>query len=239
MITNFDKYILENNNEIVPNEFNNIIDFTNLKNYSNIDNLMELCETAIENKFYSVCVLPEFINTVSSIINTEDIKRVMMYTEIKDSTNDKLKKISNDITDFDELDLLIDFNLLKKLSYEEDEDYTESYETIKDEIERITRYCHKEGKIIKIIIEVEELTINEIKTIADLCTEYNVDFIQTSSGFSKKVESFEDKLAKIKYLRKILPDYINIKASGGIRTVEQINQLLPYVDRIGTSVIIK
>jgi deoxyribose-phosphate aldolase len=39
-------------------------------------------------------------------------------------------------------------------------------------------------------------------------------------------------------MRKILPDDIRIKFSGGIRNYNQIKELSSFVDRIGTSIII-
>jgi len=39
-------------------------------------------------------------------------------------------------------------------------------------------------------------------------------------------------------MRKILPDEIKIKFAGGIRLQSQIKELLPFVDRVGTSQII-
>jgi deoxyribose-phosphate aldolase len=61
----------------------------------------------------------------------------------------------------------------------------------------------------------------------------------TSTGKLPNDDSFETKLEKVKYMRKILPDDIRIKFSGGVRTTDQLKQLEQYVDRIGTSIIIK
>jgi len=39
-------------------------------------------------------------------------------------------------------------------------------------------------------------------------------------------------------MRKILPEYVKIKFTGGVRVNEQIKEIKQYVDRIGTSTII-
>jgi deoxyribose-phosphate aldolase len=39
-------------------------------------------------------------------------------------------------------------------------------------------------------------------------------------------------------MRKILPDEMKIKFSGGIRSLSQIKELSPFIDRVGTSSII-
>ena len=40
-----------------------------------------------------------------------------------------------------------------------------------------------------------------------------------------------------KFMRKILPEEMKIKFSGGVRSLEQLKELSGIVDRIGTSVV--
>ena len=56
----------------------------------------------------------------------------------------------------------------------------------------------------------------------------------TSTGKLPNDGSFESKIDKVKFMRKILPDDMKIKFSGGVRTTEQIKELSGIVDRIGT-----
>lgn len=235
MIINFNKFkMLEN----VENEFNDIIDYTYLNDHGTIDNIKDVCKIAEDNGYYAICVKPKFIGTVKSFIDG-DIKVISMIVDNKDKFGNLIKQVQGDIIDADEIELLMDFDKLKKLSTLEGEEYDEFRDEIIGQINSISRICHKDGVIFKLIIEIDELSFDQIRLAAEICMESSVDFIQTSSGLSKKISSFEDKLEKIKYLRKILPDYMKIKASGGIRTLDQIEELKPYIDRIGTSVIIK
>ena len=123
-----------------------------------------------------------------------------------------------------EIDVVVNYKLIKN---EEDHD------DLKEEINKLTEYCHREGVIVKIIIETGTLNYQEIESICRMATD--VDFIMTSTGKLPNDDSFETKLEKVKFMRKILPDEVKIKISGGIRTIEQVKDAKPFVDRIGTS----
>jgi deoxyribose-phosphate aldolase len=240
MLYNFNNFNKINEN---INNFNNKIDFTYLKDNATIDDIKQLCENAIKNKFYSICIKPEFIRTAQAFLENSNIKicSIIAFPNGDTSSNKNIQNIDEAIKDgTDEIDLVINYKKLKKFSYikKTDENYEKIYNEILDDIKNATRICHKNGKLIKIIIEIEELNYNQIKLISEICQNASVDFIQSSTGFASTVLTFEEKLEKLKYLRNILPDYINIKISGGIRNIEQIEKVLPFIDRIGTSTII-
>lgn len=217
---------LENNKNI----FNSIIDYTNVSENLTNDNIKELCKNASENNFHSVCILSKFVIPVKSFIkdNTK-ICSLIDFPYGKSSLKNKVKEIEESIINgADEIDVVINYNLIKELEYHND---------LKTEIRELTEYCHKEGKIIKIIIEIGFLNYQEIETICKMCIESSVDFIMTSTGKLSNDNTFENKVEKVKYIRSILPDEVKIKFSGGIRTNEQIKELKPIVDRIGTSII--
>jgi deoxyribose-phosphate aldolase len=224
------------------NNFNNKIDYTYLKDSATIDDIKQLCEEADENHFYSVCVKPNFVATAKAFLEDTDVKvcTVVSFPKGDDSTMKKVKETDEAITDgADEIDMVMNYKKLKELSYEDGEDYNDLYEEVLDDIRNVARICHKNGIILKVIIETEELNYNQIKLACDICVDAGVDYVKTSTGFAPTMKPFEDKVEKLKYMRKILPDYIKIKISGGVRNKEQIEQVLPYVDRIGTSIIIE
>jgi len=239
MIHNFNNWnrLYEN-----KNNYNNKIDYTFLSDNATIDDIKQLCEDAIENNFYSICIKKNFVGTAKAFLDETDIKicSVISFPKGTDSTMNKVKEADESITDgADEIDMVMDYKKLKELSYNRDEEYKELYEELVDDIKQVARIVHKNGKLIKVIIEIEELNYNQIKIACDICEDAGTDFVKTSTGFASKMDSFDEKLEKIKYMRKILPEKIQIKASGGIRNSQQIEQVIPYVDRIGTSIIIE
>jgi len=92
--------------------------------------------------------------------------------------------------------------------------------------------CHKEGAILKVILETAYLT-DELKIIACRCCERaEVDFVKTSTGFAPSGYTLDD----LKLLRKYLPEEIGIKAAGGLRTVDDVLAVYDAgCSRVGTT----
>ncbi len=99
------------------------------------------------------------------------------------------------------------------------------------ELLQMSELCHKEGALLKVILENAYLT-DELKIIACRCCERaEVDFVETSTGFAPTGYT----LADVKLMRKHVPEEIGVKAEGGIRTVDQALALYEAgVARVGT-----
>lgn len=212
-------------------EYNRLIDFTKISDNLDTDKIKELCKEAQDNNFYSICILPQYVTIANSLLkNSVKISALIAFpkgeSDIKVKINDIDEAIVNGAS---EIDVVINYKLIKD---------TEEHETLENEIRELSEYCHREGVTIKIIIETGALNYQEIETICKMCINSSVDYIMTSTGKLPNDDSFENKLEKVKFMRKILPDDIKIKFSGGIRNYNQVKELLPFVDRIGTSSII-
>lgn len=212
-------------------EYNRLIDFTKISDNLDTDKIKELCKEAQDNNFYSICILPQYVTIANSLLkNSVKISALIAFpkgeSDIKVKINDIDEAIVNGAS---EIDVVINYKLIKD---------TEEHETLENEIRELSEYCHREGVTIKIIIETGALNYQEIETICKMCINSSVDYIMTSTGKLPNDDSFETKLEKVKFMRKILPDDIKIKFSGGIRNYNQVKELLPFVDRIGTSSII-
>lgn len=85
---------------------------------------------------------------------------------------------------------------------------------------------------LKVILEISELSKNEIIKACEICIDAKADFVKTSTGFSKSGAT----LTAIKIMKKSVKGLLEIKASGGIRDAETA---LKYIDvgvtRIGAS----
>ena len=231
----FGRYIKES-----KKSFNSMIDYTILKPNTTIDDIRQHCEEAKEHECYSVCVFPEFVSSTKAFLEDSDVKvcTVISFPKGTDKTIQKVRETDKAISDgTDEIDLVMNYKQLKKLSEKEEDsdEYTKEYDDILDDIKQVTSICHKNGVICKIIIESSDLTYDQVRTACEMCVDAGADFIKTSTGFSESGIGAE--LDKVKYIRKILPDYIKIKASGGIRTIDQIKEFSQYVDRIGMSIL--
>src|SRR5215470_1494579 len=92
------------------------------------------------------------------------------------------------------------------------------FQHVQMELLQMSELCHKEGALLKVILENAYLT-DELKIIACRCCERaEVDFVRTSTGFAPSGYTMED----LKLLRKYLPTEIGIMAAGGLQTVDDV-----------------
>jgi deoxyribose-phosphate aldolase len=87
-------------------------------------------------------------------------------------------------------------------------------------------------KILKVIVETCYLTEEEKIKLCHIVTECGADYIKTSTGFGSAGAKIED----VRLFRKHLGPRVRIKASGGVKTREDLELFLNNgADRIGTS----
>lgn len=233
MINKYFNYLNEN----LSNNYNRLIDYTYLKTDTNIDKIKQICNEAKEFKFYSVCIRPEFVSYAKEFLRDSNVKvcTVISFPEGTDKPIMKYRESERCIIDgADEIDMVMNYKLLKKASkIEDEEERNDELEIIRKEISDIARLCHGINSVtLKVIIESGELTLEQTKLACDICVESGTDFVKTSTGYAK-IGAEED---KVKFMRRMLPDSVKIKASGGIRTPEDIQRFVKAgADRIGTS----
>jgi deoxyribose-phosphate aldolase len=101
---------------------------------------------------------------------------------------------------------------------------------VEKEICEIVKVCLNQA-CVKVIIEASLLTKKEIIGACHVCTRANVQYVKTSTGFNGKA-LIED----VRVMRDNVPNWMKIKAAGGIRSLEKAEQFLNLgVSRLGTS----
>lgn len=211
-------------------QYHKLIDYTKISDNLSNDQIKELCKEAEENGFYSICILPEFVATAYSFLKNEvKISALIGFPNGTIDLKRKIDEIDNSIVNgANEIDVVVNYKLIK---------HEEEHEKLEEEISKLSEYCHREGVTIKIIIEIGALNYQEIEAICNMCINTSVDYIMTSTGKLPKDDPFQTKIDKVKYMRKILPEEMKIKFSGGVRSLDQLKELAGIVDRIGTSVV--
>lgn len=204
-------------------EINKYIDHTNLKANATKKDIEKLCGEAIKYKFASVCVNPYYVSLAHELLIRSD---VMVCTVIgfplgQNTTAVKEYEAIQAVEEgADEIDMVINIAALKDKNY----DYVKKeIETIRDSIE---------GTTLKVIIETCYLTEEEIIKMTEICNETYVNFIKTSTGFGTNGA----KLSDIELMNKHKMDYLEIKASGGIKNYKEACEFIEKgATRIGTS----
>ena len=200
------------------------IDHTLLKADASSKDIKRLCSEAIKYEFFSVCVNPSYIKLCKKYLKNTDIKvcSVIGFPLGNNETKTKVFEAKNAIkAGVDEIDVVLNIGKLKDKKY--------SY--IEKELSSIVKVS-KGKAIVKVIIETCLLTNDEIKVACEMVYASGVDYIKTSTGFSKHGATIED----VELIKEICKDKILIKASGGINDFEFMKKLIAAgATRIGTS----
>ena len=107
------------------------------------------------------------------------------------------------------------------------------YNYIIDEIAKIKFAC--QGHNLKVILETDLLTPDEIKTACELCIKGGADFVKTSTGFVKNGVGAKAEDVKLMY-ETVKNAGLQVKASGGIRDKEAALKMIEAgAVRLGTS----
>jgi deoxyribose-phosphate aldolase len=201
------------------------IDHTLLRADVTEKEIKKLCAEAKEYGFAAVCVPPYFVRKCKTWLKDTNVKIATVigfplgYSHTPSKVEDARRAIDEGA---DEIDMVINIIALKA----GDVNY------LKNELISAGTIIQLRGGKLKVILETGLLTENEITIACKLCTEMNVDYVKTSTGFTEKGASVD----VVKFLRNQLPKSIKIKASGGIRDRAFAEELIAAgADRLGTS----
>lgn len=200
-----------------------LIDHTILKPDATKEQVEKICEQAKEHKFASVCVNPYYVSLVSdklkgSVVKTTSVVGFPLGASTSDvksyETRDAIKNGA------DEIDMVINIAALKN----------RSLDIVKKDIKGVVEAAS--GNIVKVIIEACLLTQEEKVLACEISKECGADFVKTSTGFSTGGATVED----VKLMKKTVGKDVLVKASGGIRTLDDLEKLVKAgADRIGAS----
>lgn len=183
-----------------------------------------LCQEALLHEFYGVCIPPYFVRETARAINERlKIITVVGFPMGFSTLPSKVEEIKKAFDEGgDEVDAVVSITAIK----------SGHWAYVKIELESMMRAVAMKGKVLKLIIEPSFLTHEEIKKLLIIASGEGVQFIKTATGFFGHPTTVE----QVKFIRAHLNPKIKIKASGGIRTIEQIQKLVAAgADRIGTS----
>lgn len=199
------------------------IDYTLLKPTATEQDIISLCETALKNNYYSVCVNPCFVALAKKCLYQTNVKVVSVvgFPLGANTLETKLFEAKDAIENgADEIDFVINQGKLQQ----------GDIQYIVNEIKEIKNVCG--DKILKVIIETCNLNTTLLTLICKACILSGADFIKTSTGFG----AFGAKLQDIEKIKELCGNKILIKASGGIKTKEQAENFIKAgATRIGTS----
>lgn len=202
------------------------IEHTLLKQDATKDGLEKLFEEAIQNNFLGVCVNPCFVKDAKKFLKNSNVKIVTVIGFPLGANTPEVKAFETKkaIEDgADEIDMVINVSKLKDKDY----DY------VKNDIEIVRHACP--DNILKVILETDLLTKDEIKKACEICIDAKADLVKTSTGFVKNGVGAKVEDVELMY-QTVSPFGLKVKASGGIRDSEKALALIKAgATRLGTS----
>lgn len=199
------------------------IDHTILKPETTEAQVRQICQEAIDNQFFSVCVNTSFAPLCKELLKNSAVKVCCvigfplgaMSTAVK--AYEAKWAVENGA---DEIDMVIEIGALKEKKY----DY------VREDIRKVVEAA--QGRKVKVIIETSLLTQDEKIKACELSKEAKAHFVKTSTGFGGGGATVED----VKLMKSIVGDALEVKASGGVRDRATADAMIEAgATRLGTS----
>jgi deoxyribose-phosphate aldolase len=202
-----------------------VIDHTLLKPEATSAQIESLCEEALAYGFASVCINPCWVRLARERTANSPVK-VCAVVGFPLGANETAIKVQEAAAAREqgasEIDMVINIGALR----------SGDHALVKNEIREIAKVVKTEGGLLKVIIESSLLSEQEQTAACRLAVRGGADFVKTSTGFSTGGATVED----VQLMRRTVGPDIGVKASGGIRTLAALKQMLAAgATRIGAS----
>jgi len=211
-----------------------LIDHTLLRPEATRADILQLCREAREYNFASVCVNPYWVPLAASQLAGSEVKVCTVVGFPLGATSTEAKVYETEVAlraGAQEIDMVQNIGALRG-----DQD-----QAVEEEIALVAAVCHRAGAIVKVILETALLNDDQKIAACKLAQMAGADFVKTSTGFSSGGATVHD----VELMRRAVGPMIDgkgmgVKASGGIRTIEDLLKMLEAgATRIGASASVK
>ncbi|MBT9330718.1 deoxyribose-phosphate aldolase [Paracidobacterium acidisoli] len=208
-----------------PQNLAAVLDHTLLKPEATRDQVAKLCREAAEYRFACAMVNPVWAAFACSELAGSGVPAgvvigfplgASLATTKRDETAILVRLGAHDI------DMVLNIGLLR----------SGDNRAVQQDIRGVAEIAHDAGAIVKVILETCLLNVEEKLRASELAIAAGADFLKTSTGFSTGGATPED----IALMRGVAGSRCGIKASGGIRTLDDARRMLSAgASRIGAS----
>lgn len=202
-----------------------VIDHTLLKPEASREQVLKLCAEAAEYRFACAMVNPTWVTTAYAALAGTGIPVgvVVGFPLGANLTTTKREEAAALVRlGARELDMVLNIGLLK----------SGENALVMNDIRGVAKVAHEAGALLKVILETSLLNLEEKLRASELACQAGADFLKTSTGFSSAGATAAD----VALIRGIAGGRCGVKASGGIRTLEDARAMLEAgANRIGAS----
>ena len=202
------------------------VDHTLLKPEATWDQIKTLCDEAMEFGCATVCIPPAWVKPAADYVQGYlKLCNVIGFPNGYSTTAAKIFETKDAVENgASEIDMVLNIGMVKDRKWAD----------LTQEVKGVKAACL--GRPLKVIIETCLLSDMEKVRLCQLLTKAGADYVKTSTGFNAGGATRED----VALLRENLPEEVAVKASGGIRTLEDAQAFLDLgADRIGASALVE
>lgn len=202
-----------------------VIDHTLLKPDATRKQVEELCADVARYRFACAMVNPAWVSfAVRELAGTGIATGVVVGFPLGSCLTSTLRQEATALARLGarEFDMVLPIGALK----------SGNHSAVTQAIQTVASVAHGNGGLLKVILETCLLTTQEKLRASELAIQAGADFLKTSTGFSTGGATVAD----VALLRGVAGARCGIKASGGIRSLDQVRTLLEAgANRIGCS----
>jgi deoxyribose-phosphate aldolase len=202
-----------------------MIDHSPLNPVMTDQELEQGCQIALDYDVATVCIKPYYLARCAEILAGSTVKptTTIGFPHGGHVTAIKVAEAQRALQDGgQELDMVV--NIGKVLS--------EDWGYVSQDIKAVVEAGHAGSALVKVIFENCYLEDSHKIKLCQICGEVGADFIKTSTGYGTSGATPED----VRLMREHAPSYIQIKAAGGVRTLDAVLEYRALgVTRIGAS----
>ena len=204
------------------------IDQSVLKPEFTQDDIRKYTQEGIDNGCATICINPASLELVSGMTEGTGtgVCVVCDFPFGLSTTASKVKQAEEYCSNYkiQDLDIVANYGQLRSGNL----DYVTS------DIKAVVDVCHKYGTNVKVIIETDALTMDQIKAGTKCAVAAGADFIKSSTGFFTGKENVGATNEVIGAMMEAGEGRIKVKGSGCIRTREHFLELIDKgIDRMG------
>ena len=208
--------------------YSKFIDHSPLKMEASESEIVKFCNEAIQYSFHAIVVFPYYIETAKKVIESSNVK---LETVVGFPFGNDLVEIKAKQTELymalgvDEIDMVMNLSAFKSGKIDD----------VKGDIDAVLHKVKAKKGLLKVILEVELLTEDEIMEACNIVAGVGADYVKTSVGLLRGSKPAEVSTVKLMY-DTVSSKGLKVKASGGIHTTEKFLAMIEVgASRVGTS----
>ncbi|MBP3852322.1 MAG: deoxyribose-phosphate aldolase [Erysipelotrichaceae bacterium] len=214
--------------EMTVKELASYIDYSVLKPEFTEQEIIDLTKDGVQLGCATICINPGYMDLCEPYVKGTDtmLCPVTDFPFGDSSTESRIQQIEQ-VAKYDtvkEVDIVANFGKIRSGKMDE----------VVEDLKACAQAAHKYGRELKVILETDALTDEQIKAGCEAVIAAGADFIKTSTGFLTGHEAKGAAVDVIKMIMEVNQGRVKIKGSGCIRTREHFLQLIDMgIDRMG------